>query len=346
MEKIISFIIPSYNVERYLETALNSMLHESCLEETEIIVIDDGSKDRTAEIAECYVKRYPDSVTLISKANGGHGSAINAGSRAASGKYFKVIDADDWIVIENLPDFINQLRKCNADVVLTPFHQVNMMDGTKSDWRMYCNTYEKEYTLEEVVADWKSFDRCMTFHGITYKTEFYNRYRYELPEKVFYEDQEYATIPCCHAKSIYPINLYVYQYLVGNSEQSVSAQNRLKRLSHVELVTQDMLEYSNHHPELEEAGRDYLFRKTEGVILSHYVVTCILQENKRLGRENAVRYNQMVWRLEPEMYKRIEKKFKMYRLMNRLHLSFALYELILHSRLYSIVRKSHQIEKG
>lgn len=322
------------------------MLHEECLDETEIIVVNDGSQDRTAEIAEGYVKRYPDSVQLINKLNGGHGSAINIGSRAANGKYFKVIDADDWIVTENLPAFIDQLKNCEADVVLTPFHQVNMADGVKSDWRMYCEAYEKEYTMGEVVSDWKSFDRCMTFHGITYKTEFYNKYRYELPEKVFYEDQEYATIPCCHADRIYPINLYIYQYLVGNGEQSVAVENRLKRLSHVELVTQDMLEYGNRHLELSEYGRDYLYRKTESVILSHYVVTCILQKDKRAGRENAERYNQMIQKSSPEMHKRIERKYRVYLMMNRMHLSYPLYELLLRSRLYSLIRKSHRIEKG
>lgn len=346
MAKIISFIIPAYNAQRYLKKALDSMIHTECLEETEIIVVNDGSQDQTEDIAAEYVKRYPGSVFLLNKENGGHGSAINAGTLKATGKYFKVIDADDWIVTENLPALIRALQSCTADVVLTPFHQVNMADGSKSDWRMYCETYETSYTFDEIMHCWKDFDRCLTFHGITYKREFYNRYRYELPEKIFYEDQEYASIPCCHASSVYPLNLYLYQYLVGNSEQSVSAENRLKRLSHVERVTQDLLKYWNDSEDLTESGREYLFRKIECVILSHYVVTCVIQKDRRQGRRNAERYNQMICETASPVYERVKKKYKIYYMMNRMHMPSVLYEALLRSKLYSMIRKSHRIEKG
>ncbi len=346
MKKIISFIIPAYNSQSYLQIVLDSLIHPDCLEDTEIIIVNDGSSDDTADIASTYVQRYPESIVLLNKENGGHGSAINVGTLAATGRYFKVIDADDWIVKENLPDFIQILRYCTADVVLTPFHQVNMEDGTKSDWRMYCSAYERIYSLEEIVADWKSFDRCLTFHGITYKTEFYQNHRHELPQGIFYEDQEYAAIPCCHAASIYPVNLYLYQYLVGNGEQSVSNTNRLKRLSHVEQVTKDLLEYDASHPQLSAPSREYLFHKTEGVILSHYVVTCIIQKNKEKGRRDVARYNQMIRELSPAVYERILKKYKAYQLMNRIHLSERLYQRLMQSRLYSVLRRTHRIERG
>lgn len=346
MAKIITFIIPAYNAQRYLKKALDSMIHMDCLEETEIIVVNDGSHDQTEEIAAEYVKRYPNSIFLLNKENGGHGSAINAGTLKATGKYFKVIDADDWIVTENLPAFIQTLRSCTADVVLTPFHQVNMVDGSKSDWRMYCETYETVCTFDKIIQHWKDFDRCLTFHGITYNREFYNRYRYELPEKIFYEDQEYAAIPCCHASSVYVLNLYIYQYMVGNSEQSVSAENRLKRISHVEWVTKDLLIYWKDCKDLTDSGKEYLLRKIEGVILSHYVVTCIIQKDKRNGRKNAERYNQMIRETVPSVFERIEKKYKAYYMLNRIHMPFVLYEALLRSKLYSTIRKSHRIEKG
>ena len=116
------------------------------------------------------------------------------------------------------------------------------------------------------------------------------------------QDQEYAAIPCCHASSIYALNLYVYQYLVGNSEQSVSAENRLKRISHVERVTKDLLIYWKDCKDLTDSGKEYLLRKIEGVILSHYVVTCIIQKDKRNGRKNAERYNQMIRETVPAVF--------------------------------------------
>ena len=117
MDKIISFIIPSYNVEQYLEKCLSSFLNPQAIEQMEVIIVDDGSKDRTARIAGDYVKQYPNLFRLISKENGGHGSAINAGTAAAVGRYLKVIDADDWVVTENLKELVDKLAVCTADVV-------------------------------------------------------------------------------------------------------------------------------------------------------------------------------------------------------------------------------------
>ena len=104
---------------------------------------------------------------------------------------------------------------------------------------------EVTYTLEDVVQNWKKFDRCFAFHGICYNREFYQRHRYELPEKSSMKIMRYTTIPCSYAASIYPIDLYLYQYLVGNAEQSVSVTNRLKRMSHVEKVTEDLIRHYN-----------------------------------------------------------------------------------------------------
>ena len=87
MDKIVSFIIPSYNVEKYLNKCLTSFLNLEVLDLIEVIVVDDGSKDQTAQIARNYIEQYPSVFRLISKENGGHGSAINVGTAAAAGCY-------------------------------------------------------------------------------------------------------------------------------------------------------------------------------------------------------------------------------------------------------------------
>lgn len=344
MDKIVSFIIPSYNVEKYLNTCLTSFLNLDVIDKIEVIVVDDGSKDRTAQIAREYIERYPDVFRLISKENGGHGSAINVGTSVAVGRYIKVIDADDWVVTENLKYFVEKIQDCTADVVLNPYHQVDMKTGEKTVWKMFLENYETFYTLEDVVQNWKSFDRCFAFHGICYNREFYQKYRYELPEKIFYEDHEYTTIPCSYAKSIYPMDLYLYQYLVGNSEQSVSVANRLKRMSHVEKVTEDLIYHYNAHPEFSEAAKEYIYKKTEGVILSYYVAGCIMNPNKKAGRNDSFRYNKMIQNLNLEFWNRIKKKFKVYLWMNRLGISFSMYEKMLHSGFYNKLRHNQKID--
>ena len=128
MEKILSIIIPSYNSKPFLAKCLDSLLCE-CTDRLDIIVVNDGSTDGCEQIAEEYIAKYPASISLINKVNGGHGSGINVGSEKAVGKYLKVLDADDWFLTENIPEFIKALENTDADVVLTPHHTINISNG-------------------------------------------------------------------------------------------------------------------------------------------------------------------------------------------------------------------------
>ena len=342
----LSFIIPAYNVEWCIGRALDSILClKECLKDIEVLVINDGSNDQTPQIAEKYVSQYPQTVHLISKPNGGHGSAINTGICHITGRYFKVIDADDWIVSQNLPQFIKILQTCWADVVLTPYHRVNIADGTKEIWKMYCPEYERTYNLKELVNSWKEFDRCCMFHGITYRTAFYQKYSYRLPEGIFYEDHEYSAIPFCHAQSIYPVDLYIYQYLVGNNEQSVSNKNRLKRINHLKQVTEDLILYRNAHRKISEAGYAYLSLKIASGIPSYYEVACIIQPNKRKGCQQMKEYNSMLYSMAPDIYSNVKKKAIIYMLLGCLHITPELYQKLHFSKVYSLLRKTYSIEK-
>ena len=95
MPKTLTFIIPAYNAEKYLDKCISSLLNSAVQDDLEIIVVNDGSTDQTETIAKKYVKEYPHMCALITKDNGGHGSAINIGFQKATGKYVKVLDADD-----------------------------------------------------------------------------------------------------------------------------------------------------------------------------------------------------------------------------------------------------------
>ncbi|MCL2190063.1 MAG: glycosyltransferase family 2 protein, partial [Defluviitaleaceae bacterium] len=93
---IITFIVPAYNSEGTLEKCLHSLLDKQSQSKIEILIVNDGSTDSTAEIAQVFVNKHPN-CRLINKENGGHGSVINVASKLASGKYIKVIDSDDWV---------------------------------------------------------------------------------------------------------------------------------------------------------------------------------------------------------------------------------------------------------
>ena len=158
--KLLTIIVPAYNSSKTLKSTLDSFLDLSLLDKIEVLIVNDGSADDTAAIAQQYADKYP-SFRLINKENGGHGSVINYASKAAEGKYFKVVDSDDKLLTQNLRFYIENLKKSNADVILTFFRTLDCRSGYTREYRMSGIDFGREYTFEEF---WK--------HGKNGKTVF------------------------------------------------------------------------------------------------------------------------------------------------------------------------------
>ena len=338
--KILSFIIPSYNCSAFLETCISSMLHPRMLEQLEVIVVNDGSVDDTAAVAEGFVAKYPRTVRLINQVNKGHGGALNTGCAAAAAKYLKVVDADDWVETDNLPAFLAFLSSCDSDVVLTHHVTQDITTGEVRNWKNYPDTFEKAYSLEQIMEQPQNFDRSLTFHGITYRTDFYQQQNIRLSEKVFYEDHEFATFACCKAATVTSVDLLIYHYRIGDVQQSVSDANQLKRLSHMETVlTRFLTEYRNLPTT--EGGRAFFEMKAQGVLLSYITTVMLVEPNRKKGRQlGKTMMNQFREQL-PGAYDRSKMQYRIFRCMNRLHLKKSTWERILHSKLYRKLRHSH-----
>lgn len=340
--KILSFIIPSYNCQQYLHKGISSMLDPQVLDELDIIIVNDGSKDATAQVAETYCRQYPGSVRLISQENKGHGGALNTGCAAAVGKYLKVIDADDWVETQNLRAFLDFLRTCESDVVLTHYHTHDISTGEIKNWRSYPAEFERAYTFEEIMPQWKSFDRTLTFHGVTYNTGFYHKNCIQLSEHVFYEDHEFATFPCCHAKTVTPLDLFIYDYRIGDVQQSVSNANQLARIGHTEAVLRRMIsEYEKLSLSEDDAGREYVCRKAQGLLLSYIITVTLVETDKKKGREMAAAMMELFREQLPRTYDMAVKQYQVFRMMNYLHISKETWEKILHSKAYNVLRHNH-----
>ena len=108
----VSIIMASCNPNREkLDAAVKSILNQT-YKDYELIIVDDGStKDRTAEIADEYAKKYPSIVKAVHQENGGHGEAVNTGLKNATGLYFKVVDSDDWVDIDAYMKILEKLRQ-------------------------------------------------------------------------------------------------------------------------------------------------------------------------------------------------------------------------------------------
>ena len=340
--KLLSFVIPAYNSEAYLEKCLSSMLEPSVLPALEIIVVNDGSTDATEKIALRFCGQYPGTVRLITQKNLGHGGALNTGCAAAQGKYLKVIDADDWVERKSLPAFVKALEKCDSDVVLTHYRTVNITTGEEKAWRCYPEAFGKAMTLADVMRRWGDFDRALTFHGIAYRTDFYQKMGLSLSEHIFYEDHEFATFPCCHAETVTPLDIFVYVYRIGDVNQSVSDANQLKRISHVEAVLKRLLTEGEKLPP--GAGRDYAAAKAQGLLMSYLTTALLVCPDKARGRALAEKAVEALRTPFPENYRQIQGKYKIFQVMSRLHITRRQFEAVLDSRLYNKLRGNHDFQ--
>ena len=340
--KILSFIIPSYNSQQYLDKCIPSFLHPDVIDALDIIIVNDGSSDDTVTVAKKYCDAYPGSVRLISQENKGHGGALNTGCAAAVGKYLKVIDADDWVETENLPAYLEFLKNCDSDVVLTHHYTRNISTGEVKKWKSYPEKAGVPCSFEQIMANWKSFDRSLTFHGITYKTAFYHKNCIQLSEHVFYEDHEFATIPCCYANTVTPLDLFIYDYRIGDVQQSVSDANQLKRLSHTSAVLDRLIqEYDNLCLPEDSAGRDYFRMKAQGLLLSYFTTALLVEPDKKKGRQMGEAMMETFRQKLPGTYELALKQYRVFRIMNRLHISKSTWEKILRSKLYNKLRNNH-----
>ena len=340
--KILTFVIPAYNSEKYLDKCLTSMLKPELLDEIEIIVVNDGSKDRTPEIAATYCEKYPDTVRLTNQENKGHGGALNAGCAAATGKYLKVIDADDWVDTESLPSFIQQLSMCESEVVLTLYHTINISTGEVRSWRCFSREFGKPITFGDVLKDWKAFDRSLTFHGVTYHTDCYQAYNESLPEHIFYEDHVFATFPCCLAKSIMPLDIFIYEYRIGDVDQSVSRVNQVKRHEQTENVLKIMEE--RYHAMEDSDGRSYVALKIVALLMSYFSIVLLSDPDRKEGRALAAEQYRQCAALAPDVADSIKRKYHIFVLMNRLHFTNDTWERILRSPLYNKMRGNHSFD--
>ncbi|MEF9955306.1 MAG: glycosyltransferase [Clostridium sp.] len=244
--KLLSITIPCYNSAAYMEKCIDSLLPGG--DEVEILIIDDGSvKDNTAEIADSYEKRYPGICRAIHQENGGHGEAVNAGLRNATGVYFKVVDSDDWVneeayvkIMDTLRDFVNKNQQ--LDMLISNF--VYEKQGVK---RKKVMNYRTALPQNEVI-DWSGVKRFMLgqyilMHSVIYRTEMLHECGLELPKHTFYVDNIFVYQPLPHVKSMYYLDVNFYRYFIGRDDQSVNEEVMIGRIDQQLLVTKLMIGY-------------------------------------------------------------------------------------------------------
>lgn len=209
MKELVSIIIPIYNVEKYLEKCIKSIINQT-YRNLEIILINDGSTDESAKICEEY-KKLDNRIEFINKKNGGAASAKNEGLKMAMGDYITFVDSDDFIETDMIEYMVNTIKKYNADIIQCSF--TNLYKDTekfKQDKIIEQKITSKDF-LELFLTKWDS-------------SLFWNKlFKREVIENVFFKegrciDDEFFTYKCViHSKSTVTSNKIVYNYRMRKS---------------------------------------------------------------------------------------------------------------------------------
>ena len=300
-EKLLTIVIPAYNVREYLEKALESCVIED-MDCIEVLVIVDGSKDGSLELARRYELECPGAFKAIYKENGGYGSVLNLGIEIARGKYFKVLDGDDWFNSQTLENVIGFLDAVTDDLVACPMEFVYQESGE-------CKIVDECGSL----GPWLSnpvdgIKGCVTMHSFMYRTELLRACKINLPSHCLYTDTILVSLAFDRAKTAYYCPEPLYKYRLDRPGQSVDISSRLSHLEDVELVLDRLMDELDGTHEVDSmVGRQCL-----AIVVSHYRFIC---EHCSEKKESIKRFNRMLrkhdWSLSA-----IRKNVKIARLAN------------------------------
>ena len=242
--KLLTLAVASYNMEAFLDQCLESVTNFDIPDSLEVLVVNDGSNDKTSKIAHVYQKLRPDIVKVIDKKNGHYGSCINEALSVATGKYFRPLDADDWVNTDSLIQLLKKLATCTADLVITEIC-VYKKDGKDN------LTIPKNIEIDRLY-DAKSFDveknKCTSLfamHGMTYRTQLLKDLGLHLHTGIHYTDTEYILLPLDHINKLIFYKLNIYQYNTTREGQSIQKSIQHQALDSFFILSYDLIKHYN-----------------------------------------------------------------------------------------------------
>ena len=248
MEILITFAVPCYNSAAYMDHCIETLLAAG--DEAEIILVDDGStKDDTPAKCDRWAEEHPDIIRVIHQENGGHGEGVNQGLRNARGLYYKVVDSDDWLDVDALVQVMDKLREFSAmpapvDMVIANYVYEHVEDNTRK-----VMGYKNVFPVGKIFT-WDNIHRFRTsqyllMHSVIYRTRLLRDCGLELPKHTFYVDNIFVYQPLPYVKTMYYLNLNLYRYFIGRSDQSVNESVMAGRIDQQVRVTKRMIDAHN-----------------------------------------------------------------------------------------------------
>lgn len=254
MDKILTIVIPTYNMEKYLRKCLDSLIidDKELFGKLEVLVVNDGSKDSSSAIAHEYQDNYPNVFRVIDKENGNYGSCVNRGLKEANGKYIKILDADDYFDTKNFEMYLQYVKNIEVDLVLNDCILVNQNKKKLQKWSIIIDTFQ-ELNFH--------YDFAPQMHCVTYCTEILRQINYAQSEGISYTDQEWVFYPMAAIKTVYYIPLVLYYYLMGREGQTMDKDIYIQKFGHEFEINKKMISFVESQTEISDDVKVYLRNK-------------------------------------------------------------------------------------
>ena len=233
-------------MEKYLRRCLDSLIiDEDGMKQLEVLVVNDGSKDSSSQIAHEYQDNYPDTYRVIDKENGNYGSCINRGLKEATGKYVKVLDADDWFDNATFNLFVKYLRKVNVDLILSSCNIVDELGNNNRKYEVPFRWAYKQYPIDSIKLEKRT---SIQMHCVTYRSNLLRNICYSQLEGISYTDQLWVTYPMAAVKTFSVFFRSLYMYLVGRDGQTMDVSIQNKRFNDEIKVTDQIIQWIKEKP--------------------------------------------------------------------------------------------------
>ena len=305
MQKVLTIVIPTYNMQDYLHRCLDSLIvnDKELLKQIEILVINDGSRDNSSQIAHEYESMYPETFRVIDKENGNYGSCVNRGLNEASGKYIKVLDADDWFDTNEFESFIVHLNVIDADMILTPFSIVNATSNEVSlAYKPNMRSGEK-YDVKQLTIDEAG---VYMMHAVTYRIELLRSISYHQTEGISYTDTEWIYNPLYAVETLVYLNYNVYQYLIGREGQTMDPKVMLRTINHHETIARSLIDNERQHRSVGFAHAT-IERQILYLLKLIYKTRLVLQDNNNYEDTAMQKFDSYIRMNRLDMYKKTGK---------------------------------------
>ena len=303
--KILTIAIPSYNSMDYMRNCIESLLPGG--EDVEILIVDDGSKDETPAIADEYEAKYPGIIRAVHQENGGHGEAVNAGLRNATGFFYKVVDSDDWVDAEAYQKILAFLKEAvkeeePLDMLLSNYVYEKVGAKHKKVIQYHSILPENRYFGWEEIGHFHASQNIL-MHSVIYRTELLRSFQFELPKHTFYVDNIYVYKPLPYVRTIYYMDVDFYRYFIGRDDQSVNEKVMIGRIDQQIRVNKIMIDDVDLKKVKNRMCRRYMYNYLE-IITTVTTILCIIS-NTQENLEKKKELWEYIRAYDEELYKKL-----------------------------------------